>query len=65
MRKVGNKVRVTVSLLDAVEDKQIWSQRWDRLLDDIFEVQDEISQSVASIITPALKYLSLFISNLI
>ena len=55
VRKGGNKVRVTVSLLDAVEDKQIWSQRWDRLLDDIFEVQDEISQSVASIITPALK----------
>ena len=55
VRKGGNKVRVTVSLLDAVEDKQIWSQRWDRLLDDIFEVQDEISQSVASIIAPALK----------
>ncbi len=55
VRKGGNKVRVTVSLLDAVEDKQIWSQRWDRLLDDIFEVQDEISQTVASIITPALK----------
>lgn len=55
VRKGGNKVRVTVSLLDAVENKQIWSQRWDRLLDDIFEVQDEISQSVASIIAPALK----------
>ena len=55
VRKGGNKVRVTVSLLDAVEDKQIWSQRWDRLLDDIFEAQDEISQSVASIIAPALK----------
>ena len=55
VRKGGNKVRVTVSLLDAVEDKQIWSQRWDRLLDDIFEVQVEISQAVASIIAPALK----------
>ena len=55
VRKGGNKVRVTVSLLDAVEDKQIWSQRWDRLLDDIFEVQDEISQAVAGIIAPALK----------
>ena len=55
VRKGGNKIRVTVSLLDAVEDKQIWSQRWDRSLDDIFEVQDEISQSVASIISPTLK----------
>ena len=55
VRKGGNKIRVTVSLLDAIEDKQIWSQRWDRSLDDIFEVQDEISQSVASIISPTLK----------
>ncbi len=55
VRKGGDKIRVTVSLLDAVEDKQIWSQRWDRSLDDIFEVQDEISQSVASIISPTLK----------
>ena len=51
VRKVETN-RVTVSLLDAVDDMQIWSQRWDRSLDDIFEVQDEISQSVANIISP-------------
>ena len=55
VRKGGNKIRVTVGLLDAVDDMQIWSQRWDRSLDDIFEVQDEISHSVANIISPTLK----------
>ena len=55
VRKGGNKVRVTANLIDAIDDQQIWSQKWDRPLDDIFEVQDEVSQSVAVMITPALK----------
>ena len=55
IRKGGNKVRITANLIDAIDDQQIWSQRWDRPLDDIFEVQDEVSQSVAVLIVPALK----------
>ena len=42
----GSKVRISVKLTDAKEDIQIWSQTWDRSLDDIFEVQDEVSQKV-------------------
>lgn len=55
VRKGGNKARITANLIDAIDDQQIWSQKWDRPLDDIFEVQDEVSQSVAVMITPALK----------
>ncbi len=55
VRKAGNKVRITAQLNFALEDKQIWSKRWDRSLEDIFEVQDEVSQSVAALISPALK----------
>ena len=55
VRKAGNKVRITAQLNFAAEDKQIWSKRWDRSLEDIFEVQDEVSQAIAAQINPALK----------
>ena len=55
VRKGGNKVRINVKLIDAEKDTQIWSQNWDRSLEDIFEIQDEVSQKVAVIISPALK----------
>jgi adenylate cyclase len=55
IRKGGNKVRISASLVDAKDDQQIWSKRWDRALDDIFEVQDEVSQEVAVLILPALQ----------
>ena len=53
IRKGGNKVRIMAKLTDAVEDTQIWSQTWDRSLDDVFEVQDEVSQKSAALISPA------------
>ena len=55
VRKGGNKVRINTQLIDADKDTQIWSQNWDRSLEDIFEIQDEVSQKVAVIISPALK----------
>jgi len=55
VRKGGNKVRITAQLTFAPEEKQIWAKRWDRSLEDIFEVQDEVSQDVAALISPALK----------
>ena len=45
----------SLSIIDADKDTQIWSQNWDRSLEDIFEIQDEVSQKVAVIISPALK----------
>jgi adenylate cyclase len=55
VRKGGNKVRITAQLIDATEDHHLWSERWDRSLDDIFEVQDEVSSSIAALVSPAVK----------
>lgn len=46
VRRAGNRVRVTVQLIDAREEGHIWAQKYDRMLDDIFIVQDEITQSI-------------------
>ena len=55
IRKGGNKVRITANLVDAKDDQQVWSKHWDRTLDDIFEVQDEVSQEVDTLVLHALK----------
>ncbi len=54
IRKGGNKVRISAKLTDALYDVQIWSQTWDRSLDDVFEVQDEVSQKVSALALPAI-----------
>jgi TolB-like protein len=46
VRKAGNQVRITAQLIDARTDSHIWSETWDRTLDDIFAIQDEISAKV-------------------
>ena len=46
VRRVGNRVRVTVQLMNASEGTQIWSERYDRELDDIFAIQDEIARGI-------------------
>ena len=47
VRKAGSRVRVTVQLLDAVEDKHLWAQSYDRELQDVFAVQSDVARSVA------------------
>ncbi|MDX1507430.1 MAG: tetratricopeptide repeat protein [Woeseiaceae bacterium] len=46
VRKSGNMIRVTAQLIDAENDKHLWSETWDRSLDDIFAIQDEIASAV-------------------
>ena len=46
VRKAGNKVRITAQLIEARSDTHLWSNTWDRELDDIFAVQDEIAAAV-------------------
>jgi len=46
VRKVGTRVRVTVQLVHAATDSHLWSETYDRELEDIFAVQDDIAQSV-------------------
>ncbi len=47
VRKAGNRVRITVQLLDPTEDKHLWAESYDRELKDVFSVQSEISEKVA------------------
>src|SRR6266481_4366474 len=54
VRKGGNRVRITAQLIDAATGSHIWAERYDRDLNDIFAVQDEITASVAGVIEPAL-----------
>ena len=47
MRRVGGQVRVSVQLIEAASDRQLWAERFDRQLDDIFVIQQEIAELVA------------------
>jgi adenylate cyclase len=47
VRKSGNRARITAQLIDALNGHHLWAERYDRELDDVFEVQDEITQNVA------------------
>ncbi len=47
VRRAGNRVRVTVQLVDARNGFQLWSERYDRQMEDIFAVQDEIAHAIA------------------
>jgi len=48
VRKAGQRVRVTAQLIDALADHHVWAQRYDRDLDDIFALQDEIATQIVS-----------------
>ena len=46
VRKSGERIRITAQLIDAASDKHLWSQTYDRELDDIFVVQDDIAGQI-------------------
>jgi TolB-like protein/Tfp pilus assembly protein PilF len=48
VRKAGNKVRITVKLVDAMKEEPLWSQDYDRDLSDVFAIQTDVAQQVAS-----------------
>ena len=48
VRKSGSRLRITTQLVDAAEGYQLWSKKFDRNLDDVFSVQDEIAETVAA-----------------
>jgi pimeloyl-ACP methyl ester carboxylesterase len=50
MRKAGDRVRVTVQLIDALTDRHVWAERYDRRLEDAFQLQDEICEQVVAAI---------------
>ena len=48
VRKSGDRIRITAQLMDAATDTQVWAERFDRTLDDIFAIQDDISKAVVA-----------------
>jgi TolB-like protein/class 3 adenylate cyclase len=55
LRKAGNRVRITAQLIEAATGTHVWAERYDRALDDIFELQDEITLSLIGAIEPSLR----------
>lgn len=48
VRKAGNRVRVTVQLIDGESDRHVWADRYDRDLEDIFAIQDEVTAAIVA-----------------
>jgi adenylate cyclase len=53
LRRSGNQVRIVAQLVDAEADNHIWAERYDRVLEDVFAVQDEITTAIVKAIAPA------------
>ena len=54
VRKSGKRVRITSQLIDAQTGRHLWAERYDRELADIFELQDEMTQTIAGAVEPEL-----------
>jgi len=55
VRKGGNRVRITAQLIDAATGAHLWADRFDGLLEDVFELQDNVASSVTGVIEPTLR----------
>ncbi len=56
IQKAGNRVRITAQLIDGRSDTHIWAERYDRDMEDIFEVQDDVVRRVASTLVGRLEH---------
>ncbi len=54
VRRAGDRVRITVQLVNAADGFQLWAERYDRTLEDVFAVQEEIASSIAAALRVAL-----------
>ncbi|MCW8925305.1 MAG: tetratricopeptide repeat protein [Xanthomonadales bacterium] len=48
VRRAGERVRITAQLIEAVSDSHLWSETYDREMDDVFAIQDEIAQNIVN-----------------
>jgi adenylate cyclase len=55
VRKEGGRVRVTAQLIDGENGHHVWAEKFDRKLEDVFDIQDEITGRIASAIAPELE----------
>ena len=63
VRKAGDRIRVTAQLVDAANGKEVWAQRFDRDLTDVFEVQNEVVQAIVALMTTRLEGAALEIAK--
>jgi adenylate cyclase len=54
VRKAGDRVRISAQLIDASTGAHVWAERYDRKLDDIFTLQDEITEAIVASVHPEL-----------
>jgi adenylate cyclase len=54
LRMSPSRLRVTVQLIDAVNDRHVWAENYDRPTGDLFDLQDEITQAITGVLVPAL-----------
>ena len=52
VRKSGQRVRITTQLIDGIEDTHIWAERYDGLLEDVFDLQEQVTQQVVMSLVP-------------
>ena len=55
IRKSSNRIRVTGQLIDTLTGNHIWAERYDRVLEDIFEVQEELTRAIVGAIAPQIE----------
>jgi adenylate cyclase len=55
VRKMGSQIRITAQLIDAVSGNHLWSERFDRAIDEMFDVQDELTHTVVATVTGRLE----------
>ena len=55
IRQAGDRVRITVQMIDASDGRMLWSERFDDSLDDLFDLQDRIAAQVAGQLSPRLR----------
>jgi len=54
VRKAADRVRITAQLIDATTGRHVWAERYDRQLEDIFKLQDEMAQTIVGAVEPEL-----------
>ncbi|MEM7193821.1 MAG: adenylate/guanylate cyclase domain-containing protein [Pseudomonadota bacterium] len=63
VRRSGQRVRITVQLIEATSGSHIWAERYDRELEDIFNLQDEITKSIVTVLPLRLSQALIEVSN--
>ncbi len=54
VRRAGNRLRVTAQLIEAETGRHLWADRWDRTMEDLFDLQDEMTRAIIACVEPEL-----------